>query len=132
MITSLLLLLATPEATSPAPVADEIVVIGQRLKTWKGRVAQTRGALGCVTTRSAGDPEVDRIACDAMVACVTPLRHRLEAAGDKRRPKAERQAIRSAVEREVGPCLLERGDTLVADLAERRYQTSSKVQNAQD
>lgn len=121
MIMLALALAYAPPADPPTPpeVSEEIVVVGERLKTWRGRITPAGAALRCVTTTSTGDPEVDAIGCGAMVACFTPLRPRMQAA--LARPRRERAALMAPIEREVGACMMERRDQLIAGLAERRY-----------
>lgn len=130
MIEMAMLMLLAGQTAPEASVAEEMVVIGQRLRTWRGRITPAGAALRCVTTTSTGDAEIDRLGCSAMVACFTPMRPRMEASADRRRAAAERRAIARAVEHELGPCLVQRNDRLVADLVERRHQARQGTQNA--
>ena len=120
---ALLLALALQATPSPAAPSEDVVVIGERLKTWRGRIGDTsRTPLRCRTTKSTGDRDIDRIGCDTMVACFSRMRERMAAIGDCRRAKAERESLRASVERDLGVCFDERHDTLIAELAERRFQ----------
>ena len=118
--TTLLMLLATQtSAAPPAPaVPDEIVVIGNRLKGWKGRITPAGRGLRCVTTTSSGDAEVDRIGCGAMVTCFTRDRARLTAEASRRRQPAQPSAGFEA----MGRCVRDFYEVAIADLAERRYR----------
>ena len=66
----------TPPVTAPAApdsVEQQIVVIGEKLKSWKGSVAKAEGRLVCRTRTSTGDRKLDSIRCGAMLTCVRPL-----------------------------------------------------------
>ena len=121
MITSALFMLLAAQTVAPPPapaVSDELVVIGNRLKGWKGRITPAGTGLRCVTTNSSGDAAVDRIGCGAMVTCFTRDRATLTAEASRRRQAAEQ----SAAFRAMGACVRDYHDAATADLAERRYQ----------
>jgi hypothetical protein len=118
----LLVLQGAAPSQQPAP-SEDVVVIGERLKTWRGRIGDvSRNPIRCRTTKSTGDREIDRIGCETMTACFSQMRERIVAAGDRRQPKATRESLRASVERDLGTCFDEHHDALVADLAERRFQ----------
>jgi hypothetical protein len=75
MIEGLFLLAAQPAMASeagPAPETD-IVVIGQRVRKLKFRIKlDKKGQVVCRITRSSGDTEIDRLACDTARPCVRP------------------------------------------------------------
>jgi hypothetical protein len=129
--TAIFLLAAQPAAPAP-PGGDSIVVIGERLKSWRGRVSPTGQAMRCVTERSTRDADIDRIGCDTMVTCITPMRGRIQEAADRRRPRAERQALEASYSRDLTACFTRERDRRIADLAERRYEARNRNQNAQD
>jgi hypothetical protein len=110
-------------AVPAQPPSADVVVIGQKLKTWRGKIGDmSHSPVRCRTTRSTGDPDVDRIGCEAMVACSSPMQERIAAIADRHQPKAARDALRASLEHDIGACLEVRRDALVAELAERRFQ----------
>jgi hypothetical protein len=67
-----LALAAAPEA-SPPPPENDILIIGERVRKIKFRIKLDKaGQVACRITRSSGDPEIDRLACDAARPCVRP------------------------------------------------------------
>jgi hypothetical protein len=122
---ALLALLGLQDAApgQPAAPSDDVIVIGERLKTWRGRIGDaSRDPMRCRTTRSTGDRDIDRIGCEAMDVCFSKMGERIVAIRDHRRPSAERQSLRASVERDLGTCVVERRDGLIAELADRRFQ----------
>ncbi|WP_394270493.1 hypothetical protein [Qipengyuania sp.] len=115
-----LALAAAPAAEPVALAADQIVVIGERLKTWRGKWRTDKGAARCQTTKSTGDREIDAIGCSALEACVTPLIPRMQAIAASKAPRAERNRLMQAASQPIGPCLVERRGDGIAALAERR------------
>lgn len=123
LLTALALLNAQVAAPAPpAPPAaaqqQEILVVGERLRNWRGRMSHRNGSDRCETIASSGDAEVDRIGCSAMAHCFA--QHRTGITEAFARPAASRAA--HPVNRQMGLCVRERRDLLIADLAERRYQ----------
>ncbi len=106
------------EAPRAAEIEEEIVVVGNRLKAWRGRITPAGTGLRCVTATSSGDAEVDRIGCGAMVTCFTRDRATLTAEASRRRQPTEQ----SAAFRAMGLCVRDYHDAATAALAERRYQ----------
>ena len=121
------ILLAGSPAAMPAPtpveIADEIVVIGQRLHEWRGNWSTKKGIVSCRTTKSTKDREIDAIGCASLVSCVTPLVPQLQSIADMKLPKAERNRRLNAAAQSIGPCLTERRGDAIADLAARRKST---------
>lgn len=92
MIAIVLTALALTQAEAPAaepPVDNEIVVLGNKLRAWRGTWRVSDGVVKCKTKRSAGDREIDAIGCGAMVTCMTPLVPQWQAVEDSDLPKAE-------------------------------------------
>lgn len=83
------LALAAAQPVAEPPVVDEIVVMGNKLRDWRGSWRVRDGAVKCKTKRSTGDREIDAIGCDAMVTCMTPLVPQWQAIEDAKLPKAE-------------------------------------------
>jgi hypothetical protein len=119
----LLALQGVSDAAPPAAPSEDVVVIGERLKNWRGRIGDvSHTPMRCRTTKSTGDRDIDAIGCETMTACFSQMRERMVAIGDRRQPKAARDALRASVEHDLGTCFEERHDSLVAELAERRFQ----------
>ncbi len=79
-VLALLVAGATPLApVLPTPeVAQEIVVMGKKLKGWKGGVSKVGGRMVCKTRKSSGDKALDAIRCGAMLNCMKPLEPRID------------------------------------------------------
>jgi hypothetical protein len=90
LIATLALAAAQPAAEPPA--GDEIVVMANKLRDWRGTWRVRDGAVTCKTKRSTGDRAIDAIGCDAMVTCMTPLVPQWQAIEDAKLPKAELEA----------------------------------------
>jgi hypothetical protein len=119
MLAVLALLQAQVAAPAPPPAQQqEILVVGQRLKNWRGQMSTRNGSDHCRTLVSSGDADVDRVGCSAMAHCYALHRPALTEAFA--RPAATRAA--HPVYRLLGVCVRDQRDLLVADLAERRYQ----------
>jgi hypothetical protein len=72
MIALLLALAAQPAAVPPSSEND-IVIIGQKVRKMRFRIKLDKaGQIACRITRSSGDSEIDRLACDAARPCVRP------------------------------------------------------------
>lgn len=135
MLLALAIMQAQPTPPTPALEAEtqqEIEVIGQRLANWRGRVSPAGQAMRCITERSTGDPEIDRIGCDTMVVCITPIRSRIQSAHDRSRSRSERRTLEAAYSRDLTACFTEQHDRRTADLAERRYQARNGTNDARD
>ena len=118
------LLLAVALQAAPAPNAEiqsNIVVIGNKMKAFRTSVRDRGGKMVCQTKKSTGDKEIDAIGCTVLAGCLTEFRPRLDASVDRKLPSAERTRLRKAVEGDLGTCMITRRDTLIADLAERRW-----------
>lgn len=87
MVATLALVAAQPAVDAPAD--DEIVVMGNKLRDWRGSWRVRDGVVKCKTKRSTGDREIDAIGCGAMVTCMTPLVPQWQEIEDADLPKAE-------------------------------------------
>lgn len=65
--------LAAAQPVAEPPVDNEITVIANKLRAWRGKWRMRDGAVTCKTTRSTGDRAIDDLGCAAMVTCITPL-----------------------------------------------------------
>lgn len=114
MILALLLQVAIPTQT------DEVLVIGQKLQTWRASCRTEGAAFACRTKRSSGDREVDAIGERSMEACFPAIRPRYEASQAKGVTVAQRKAIMTAANDDYGRCMIKKRDTLISALADRR------------
>lgn len=114
------LLLASAPAALPVAHADEIVVIGERLKAWRGKFGTKKGVASCRTTKSTGDREIDAIGCASMVTCLTPHAPQMQAIADMKLPRTERNRLLTEAMQPIGACVFERRGDAIAELAARR------------
>jgi hypothetical protein len=115
------LLAAAPAAAPVSPeVETEIVVIGRKLKNWRGGLRQVDGALACRTKKSTGDRAVDAIRCEAMVACYTPLQPELDRIAASNLGQAEKNRRMTDAAQTAVPCLEQHHEAGVARLAAQR------------
>jgi hypothetical protein len=113
------MVLAMQDAPPEAPPA-EIVVIGTRLKAWRGSFRSHGGRISCRTTKSTGDAAIDAIGCDSMVACLDPVAVQFDALAEATRDKAERARRLDALLQTRVPCLNETRQAGIARLAAER------------
>lgn len=118
----LALLAATPAAVPPptAAVAREIVVIGQKLKSWKGGVSKVDGRMVCRTGKSTGDKALDAIRCGAMLTCMKPLEARVDALMASDRTQGEKRRAFDRLLSGIEPCLADYEAAAVTRLAEAK------------
>jgi len=83
------LALAAAQPAVEVPADDEIVVMGNKLRDWRGSWRVRYGVVKCKTKRSTADREIDAIGCSAMVTCMTPLVPQWREIEDADLPKAE-------------------------------------------
>ena len=119
---SLLALLAAATAVVPPPpeVAQEIVVIGRKMKIWKGGVSKVGGQMVCKTTKSSGDKPVDAINCGAMLSCLRPLEPRIDALMASSLKTSEKRRGFNAILAGIEPCVQTYADAAVERLARER------------
>ena len=119
-----LTLLGAPASAVPAvqdeALGKEIVVIGNKLGTWRGPWRTKKGVVGCKTRKSSGDREVDAIGCESLIACVTPQVPTIQAIADSDFPKAEKNRRMTEAAQAVGPCLASAREAGIRALAQRR------------
>lgn len=107
-------------AVAPQAIEDEIVVIGRRLKTWRGKIRTKKGLMACKTTKSTGDKAIDAIGCDAMLACFGPLQVAAQAIADSGIARKDKQKRMNELAETATPCFAERREDGVARLAAQR------------
>lgn len=110
------------QAADPAPAADDIVVIGQRLqRDFKARVDFGKAGARCRVTRSTGDAAIDRIGCTAMEVCFPQYRSRFDGSEDRAIRPDVRKVMREALYAELTSCVAAQHKAgVVALVAERR------------
>lgn len=118
----LALALQTAAAASPPadPVAEEVVVIGAKLRTWRGQIRSGKNGGVCKIKVSTGDPAIDRIGCTAMEQCWPDFLTRFEATRAKDVTAADRKTRTAALNKELGSCVMARRDAAIAALADQR------------
>ncbi|HMG48424.1 MAG TPA: hypothetical protein VK614_13315 [Allosphingosinicella sp.] len=117
-----LLLSASQAIATPPTVEQEIVVIGERLRTWRARYSVRGSQVRCRTTRSTGDREIDAIGCVAFETCIGQLRARIDESDRRDLESATRRSMKAAIQRDLPTCVTARRDELIADLADRRFR----------
>jgi len=121
------LALAAAPPVAEAPADNEITVVANRLRDWRGTWRMNKGAVTCKTKRSTGDKAIDAIGCDAMVACIGPLAPRFVELEATELPKEELAGRATALmtEGRVYECLFATREAGIAALvAERRSKRS--------
>lgn len=119
-----LLVAATPLApVAPTPaVTQEIVVMGKKLKTWKGGVSKVGGRMICKTRTSSGDKALDAIRCGAMLTCMKPVEPRIDALMASAATTSEKKTGLAAMTSGVEKCAATYEAGAVARLAEDRVE----------
>lgn len=67
------LALAAAQPAAEPPAGDEIVVMANKLRDWRGTWRVRDGVVKCKTKRSTRDRAIDAVGCNALVMCMTPL-----------------------------------------------------------
>jgi hypothetical protein len=121
--------LAPATVGAPPVMSDEnreIVVIGQKLKNWRGVFKQRKGNYICTTKRSTGDKMIDQIGCDALLKCATPRGPEINAIFSANKDKKAREQLTKPINDSIGECLFETRNDGIAALAEKRAAGVSK------
>ena len=118
---SILLALGMQFATDPktAP-SDEILVIGQKQKYWRGYLKYKKDIPSCKTTRSTGDKAIDQIGCDAMMACFPEHRSALASLAEQHKKQSNFDAAAKPIYAEMGECLVGKRDRGISELADKK------------
>ncbi len=118
---ALALLLTAQDATLAQDArADEITVIGRKLKDWRGHADFKKGRASCRTRKSTGDAAIDRIGCESTVQCFTAMQPRFDASQDKALAADERKRRLDALNQELGQCFADKREAMIAALADAR------------
>lgn len=115
------ILLATPMAqTSALPISRERRVsdLQRKMKTWRGGLQELGSTeVGCNTSRSTGDPDLDAIACSTLITCAAPLNNisaRLPSG------EAEQQQFLAAIRLDIQQCADRARRDQIATLVDER------------
>ena len=133
MILPLALMLMQPVEAMPAsapPIAEdpEIVVLAERLKTWRGTYRMRDGKAQCRTKKSTGDKGIDAAACTVMTRCSEAVYPRIRAEVAAMRDSAMRDAMLMKAQDEVNACMVVEGQSVVAALrAQRKAELARNV-----
>jgi hypothetical protein len=121
---SLLLALALQAAAAESAPQEEqeILVIAQKLKNWRGVWKPNKDNYTCKTKRSTGDKEIDQIGCDAMLVCARKYGPELQAISDSSKNKKEFAERSKPISDEFGRCTFDAREKGVAALADRRAE----------
>lgn len=104
-----------------SPQEQEVVVIGNRLKAFRGHWRSNGSRSACEVQRSSGDREVDAIGCAVITDCSRAVEPRIVAiARDRALNAAGRRAAMTPINAELGRCMQTRHDAAVTALADRR------------
>lgn len=122
MLAALFWLVQGPAAAPPTIANEdpEIVVIAQKLKSWRGNFKERKGKFVCTTKRSTGDKLIDQIGCDALLKCAAPRAAEIRAIFEENKDKAARETLMKPINNSIGACLFETRNDGIAALAERR------------
>ncbi|URW74510.1 hypothetical protein M9980_07915 [Sphingomonas donggukensis] len=99
-----------------APAATEAAMATRLDQRWRGSL---KGG-ACVTKRSTGDVDVDRIGCSAMETCQPQFDSRLQAAGDRAIPAGTKKVMRAALTAELAKCVTDARRAGIAALSAQR------------
>ena len=114
----------TPATAGTPPILSdedrEIVVIGQKLKNWRGVFKQRKGNYVCTTKRSTGDKMIDQIGCDALLKCAAPRGPEIGAIFAANKNRQTREQLMKPINDSIGECLFETRNDGIAALAEKR------------
>jgi lipopolysaccharide biosynthesis regulator YciM len=96
---------------------NQIVVIGQRMRAWRGAIAKVNGTMTCRTQKSSGDAAIDAIRCNAMLSCVGPLAPQMDAIMVSKAKRREKDKQATALTTTAVPCMEANHEKAVAALA---------------
>lgn len=120
MIALMLASMALP--SDPVVVSEEIVVLSRKLSTWKGKTKSDATGVRCKTSRTSGDRDVDALACESVVTCMTRLTPKVAAIQQAKQPRAQTETAMAQVNKDLVACLTAEHDRRTAELADRRFQ----------
>lgn len=119
-----LLPLSSVQSAQPAPapqVAREVVVIGRKLQRWQSKYFVRGRELGCQTSKSTGDAEIDAIGCAAFETCVARLRSQIDESDRPDLDKSGRKRMKVVLKQRLSACVKGEREQLIGELAERRW-----------
>lgn len=104
----------------PPAVAKQVPIIAGKLRNWRGVWGAVDGKLACKTVKSTGDKDIDKIGCNALVACIKPHYKQLKTIADSKASEADKKRRISAKLKTLDPCLHEHRGNGIAALAVAR------------
>jgi hypothetical protein len=84
------------------PGDNEITVVANKLRAWRGNSKLRDGVVTCKTNRSTRDKAIDAVGCDALIQCMTPLIPQWQAINDADLPRKEAEQRFNALLSEGG------------------------------
>ena len=108
---------ATDAKTAPS---DEILVIAQKQKYWRGYLKYKQDIPSCKTKRSTGDKAIDQIGCDAMIACFPKHRDALSRLVQQYKKQSAFNEAAKPIYAEMGKCVVSNRDQGISELADKR------------
>ena len=108
-----------PKAVDPK-VEAQIPLIADKLQAWRGTWGAVQGKLGCKTTTSTGDREIDLIGCQAVLACIRPAYPELKAIADGQAAEADKKRLMTAKLAGLDTCMKQHRGQGIAELALKR------------
>ena len=126
MLFATLALVAAQPMPEPTAV-DEITVVANKLRKWRGNWKLSGDAITCKTKGSTGDKGIDAIGCDALVACITPLAPRLAEIKRAKAPNKELSRRANALMTEAGvyDCIFAKREAAIAAFVAARRSKQS-------
>ncbi len=113
-----ILLMTLQTAPDDTAVANEVVIIGEKLKRWGAGLHFTKAGAQCIIKQTTGDPEIDKIGCDALEKCWRPMIPLY--AQTAKFPRAQRRISEEPLNAKLTQCVRDERSDMVAELAQRR------------
>ncbi len=117
---AMMLIQAAPVAIETAAEEPEITIIGKKLQYWRGFLRYKNGVPNCKSKRSTGDREIDKIGCDAMIACFPKYQAELDAFAKSSKTKAEYGRVSKGVYSKISACVVDSRDAGIDALSAKR------------
>lgn len=116
-----LMLLQAVAPTGLALPDQEIVVIAEKLRRWRGQARLKGGVFKCRSVVSTGDVAIDAIGCKAMEVCSLEIRPQMaEIVAMPIARKEKKRLSNGVISTRMGPCVKQRRADGIAELAAQR------------
>ena len=113
---------AVSQQAAPAPYAEDVVILGERMNTIKFDVGMKNGNFFCTIRQSSGDDDLDALYCNAQRYCSTYVTQLYVQYDEALKSRATRKAARRAIETGASQCLEQTADRMLENLAEMRWR----------